>query len=186
MRANKVGNKVPYMSVPMAFVTLPKDSTVIQTKRLNIRDVKGGQGFEMYVLACSKKREYKGFQGVSRTVQNWYVAKKIYFAGKPAMDQMLYSGTSERDARHRFADIPYNEMKVKVLDSTTDMRGASKIESKSYTSSTGKVYTSKWAVYKGNGKYAAIAANRSRRYQARQNWRANHAGYNTPGADFIE
>lgn len=164
-RKNKLGQNVAYMNIPVAFATLPKDSSVIQKKRLNVKDVKGGQGFEIYVLACSKKRPYKKFDGTTGYVQNWYVARKRYFSGKPAFDEKLYDGTSERDARHRFADIAYNELRVKLPE---NVKVTTQVVTESYTSSTGKVYTTRWAVYKSDGKYATIAANRSQRYQARR------------------
>ncbi len=172
---NKVGQNVAYMSIPVAFATLPKDSSVIQKKRLAVKDVKGGQGFEIYVLACSKKRAYKKFDGTTGYVQNWYVARKRYFSGKPAFDEMLYQGTSERDARHRFADIPYNELRVKLPEGA---KVTTQVATESYTSSTGNTYTTRWAVYKSDGKYATIAANRSQRYQARRNANSDGARIN--------
>lgn len=162
-KTNGVGKKVAYMQIPVAFATLPKDSTVIQRKRLNVKDVKGGKGFEVYVLACSKKRPYKKFDGTTGYVQNWYVARKRYFGGKPAFDEKLYEGTSHRDAAHRFADIPYHELYVKLPDGVNVQ---TQVINQTYTSSTGKVYQSRWAVYKSDGKYASIAANRSARYQS--------------------
>lgn len=160
---NGIGQKVAYMQIPVAFATLPKDSTVIQRKRLDVVDVKGGAGFEIYVLACSKKRPYRKFDGSEGFVQNWYVARKRYFGGKPAFDEMLYQGTNHRDAAHRFADIPYNELYVKLPEG---VKADTQVVNQSYTSSTGQVYNSRWAVYKSDGKYATIAANRSMRYQS--------------------
>lgn len=170
-RKNALGKNVAYMEIPVAFATLPKNSSVVQKKRLNVKDVKGGNGFEIYVLACSKKRAYKGNDGTTRYVQNWYVARKRYFGGKPAFDEILYQGTSKRDAAHRFADIPYNTLEVKLPDGA---KVSTQVVTHTYTSSTGKTYTSRWAVYKSDGKYATIAANRSQRYQQRK---AN-GGYN--------
>lgn len=169
-RKNKIGKTVAYMTIPAAFATLPKDATIVQKKRLDVKDVKSGNGFEIYVLACSKKRNYAGFNGQQRTVQNWYVAHKRYFSGKPAFDEILYQGTSKRDAAHRFADIPYNVLEVKLPDGA---QVSTQVKVENYTSSTGATYTSRWAVYKSDGSYAAIAANRAQRYQNRQNGNAN-------------
>ena len=88
-------------------------------------------------------------------IQNWYVAKLNYYKGLPSVAEFLYKGTSERDARHRFGQIPYNEMLVAVTDNVTKLGNASSFQ----TDANGK----KWAVFSSNGRYGSIVRNQIRR-----------------------
>ena len=165
MKTNGVNQKIAYMSVPAHSVTLPQDAHVIQRKKLYVTGVKGERTYDTYVLAAGTKRSYISKRtGQPATVQNWYVGKMKYYAGKPGVIEYLYNGTNERDARHRFAQVPYNELYVAVIDSVSELGNAQSFK----TDAQGK----KWAVFSGNGKYGMIVSKQIRRRNFRKNRRS--------------
>lgn len=156
MKKNGVNQNIAYMNVPAHSITLPADAHVIQRKKLYVKGVKGENTYDTYVLAAGTKRNYVSKRtGKPVTVQNWYAGKMKYYAGKPGVIEFLYNGTSERDARHRFADIPYNELYVAVTDNVNKLGDAQSFK----TDGTGQ----KWAVFTGNGRYSMIVSKRIHR-----------------------
>ncbi|MGM9838166.1 MAG: hypothetical protein ACI30A_06735 [Paludibacteraceae bacterium] len=172
-KTNKQGKKTPYIAVPAAFVTLPQDAHVIQRKTLYTNGkYNGKKNYDLYVLCAGTKHSYTSRQtNQPVTIQNWYVARMKYYGGKPGVAEWLYQGTNERDARKRFAEIPYHKLQVAVIDEKHAPAGCG-IERETY-----KDNETVWAVYKSNGTFGAIVANR---IQRRANYRAYRASQGTP------
>ena len=161
MKTNGVGKKVAYINVPAGTVTTPSDAHVIQRKYIYTKDAKSQNAHDTYVLCAGTKRSYTSKKtGKMVTIQNLYVGKIVYYGGYPGVMQFLYNGTSERDARHRFAQIPYNELYVAVTDNVSKLGNAQTIK----TDASGQ----KWAIFTGNGKYSMIVNNQIRRKNYRQ------------------
>ena len=167
-KTNKQGTKTAYMSVPASFVTLPQDAHVIQRKTLLTGKYNGKDTFDQYVLCAGTKRSYVSKQTQQQVVlQNWYVARIKYYGGKPGVAEWLYQGTSQRDARKRFAEIPYHKLQVAIRYGHEAPAGST-IETQTFN---GK--TTNWAVFKSDGSYRSIVANRVQRQTQYKAWRAN-------------
>lgn len=165
-KTNKQGNKTAYIAVPAAFVTLPQDAHVIQRKTLYTGEYNGKKNYDLYVLCAGTKHSYVSKRTNQPVIlQNWYVARMKYYGGKPGVAEWLYQGTDQRDARKRFAEIPYHKLQVAIERAHMAPAGAT-IETETFNGRT-----MNWAVFKSNGTFGAIVANRMQRkadYKARK------------------
>lgn len=167
-KTNKQGTKTAYMSVPASFVTLPQDAHVIQRKTLLTGKYNGKDTYDLYVLCAGTKRKYVSKQTQQPVVlQNWYVARIKYYGGKPGVAEWLYQGTSQRDARKRFAEIPYHKLQV-AIRSGYEAPAGSTIETETFN---GKI--TYWGVFKSDGSYRSIVANRIQRQTQYKAWKAS-------------
>ena len=172
-KTNKQGTKTAYMSVPASFVTLPQDAHVIQRKTLFTGKYNGKDTFDQYVLCAGTKRTYVSKQTQQPVVlQNWYVARIKYYGGKPGVAEWLYQGTSQRDARKRFAEIPYHELQVAIQHGHYSPAGST-LKTETYTDTQGREHTQNWAIFKSDGSYRSIVANRVQRQTQYKAWRAS-------------
>ena len=161
------------MSVPASFVTLPQDAHVIQRKTLLTGKYNGKDTYDQYVLCAGTKRTYVSKQTQQPVVlQNWYVARIKYYGGKPGVAEWLYQGTSGRDARKRFAEIPYHELQVAIQHAHYSPAGST-LKTDTYTDTKGREHTQNWAVFKSDGSYRSIVANRVQRQTQYKAWRAS-------------